>query len=276
MIIGTGLLKPNVSAMVGQLYTPEDRRRDAGFSIYYMGINLGAFLSPFLTGWLAQGRAVPRDPGLIGLDPGDSWHWGFGMAAVGMFFGLMQYMAGWKYLGEAGIEPVPPGVPRPGGPAISAAGGLGHRLPAGLVAGRLDPDWKAVHYAGADLADDWLSVDRCRGGDVRLAAPSRGWTAGERKRLLVILVLFAASSVFWAVYEQAGSTLNLFAQRNTENTLFGWSFPAQLVSVGAADLRDHLGSRVCLALAPTGPAGTLEPGQVRPRPGVRVGSDSRC
>ena len=106
VILGTGLLKPNVSTMVGQLYSAEDTRRDAGFSLYYMGINLGAFTSPFLTGWLAQSQGFRDVLGRFGLSPEHSWHWGFGLAAVGMFAGIVQYMMGWKYLGEAGLEPI--------------------------------------------------------------------------------------------------------------------------------------------------------------------------
>ncbi|HEX7149989.1 MAG TPA: peptide MFS transporter [Thermoanaerobaculia bacterium] len=83
IVIGTGLLKPNVSSMVGSLYSPEDTRRDAGYSIFYMGINLGAFIAPLLCGWLAQKY---------------DWHLGFGLAGVGMLAGLVQYVMGKKHL----------------------------------------------------------------------------------------------------------------------------------------------------------------------------------
>ncbi|MGZ8399082.1 MAG: peptide MFS transporter, partial [Gemmatimonadales bacterium] len=88
---GTGLLKPNVSVLVGKLYGPEDVRRDAGFSIFYMGINTGAFLAPLVTGWLAQSDGFKRILSAAGFAPESSWHWGFGAAAVGMFLGLVQY-----------------------------------------------------------------------------------------------------------------------------------------------------------------------------------------
>src|SRR5439155_19808273 len=81
--VGTGLLKPNVSTIVGTLYSPEDKRRDAGFSIFYMGINLGAFVAPLITGYLGQRI---------------NWHIGFAAAGVGMTLGLIQYAAGRKYL----------------------------------------------------------------------------------------------------------------------------------------------------------------------------------
>src|SRR2546428_8691754 len=83
IVVGTGLLKPNVSTIVGTLYTRDDPRRDAGFSIFYMGINLGAFIAPLITGWLGQRI---------------NWHIGFGAAGVGMTLGLIQYVAGKKYL----------------------------------------------------------------------------------------------------------------------------------------------------------------------------------
>jgi len=91
---GTGLLKPNISAMVGQLYGEKDRRRDAGFSIFYMGINLGAFLSPIVVGFLAQHRLFRQFITSIGLDPSSAWHWGFGAAGAGMTLGLIQCVIG--------------------------------------------------------------------------------------------------------------------------------------------------------------------------------------
>src|SRR5687768_211762 len=105
--LGTGLLKPNISTMVGALYTPEDERRDAGFSLYYMGINTGAFIAPLVCGWVAQSEQFRGVLGAMGVAPESSWHWGFGMAAVGMFFGLVQYLTGWKHLGSAGMYPAP-------------------------------------------------------------------------------------------------------------------------------------------------------------------------
>jgi POT family proton-dependent oligopeptide transporter len=90
--IGTGLLKPNISAMVGSLYNENDPRRDSGFSIFYMGINIGAVLAPLSVGYLAQGESFKRLLTWMGLDPAKSWHWGFGAAAVGMTLGLIVYL----------------------------------------------------------------------------------------------------------------------------------------------------------------------------------------
>ena len=87
VICGTGLLKPNVSTIVGDLYPDGGARRDAGFSVFYMGINLGAFLGPLVTGWLGEGY---------------HWHWGFGAAGVGMVLGLIQFRLGQRHLGDVG------------------------------------------------------------------------------------------------------------------------------------------------------------------------------
>jgi POT family proton-dependent oligopeptide transporter len=99
IVIGTGLLKGNISVIVGRLYAKDDIRRDAGFSIYYMGINLGAFIAPLVCGYLGQ-RV--------------NWHMGFAAAGVGMALGVVQYVLGARYLGEAGLYPTPPESPQAG------------------------------------------------------------------------------------------------------------------------------------------------------------------
>src|SRR5437588_1763853 len=103
--MGTGLLKPNISTIVGQLYKPDDKRRDAGFSIFYMGINLGAFISPFVTGFLAQSASFKHLIISMGLNPAHSWHWGFAAAGVGMTLGVIQYVLGRRKLSGVGQKP---------------------------------------------------------------------------------------------------------------------------------------------------------------------------
>jgi POT family proton-dependent oligopeptide transporter len=105
VVMGTGLLKPNISVIVGQLYGQQDVRRDAAFSLFYQGINLGAFLGPIITGYLVQDEGFRSKIASWGMDPNSAWHWGFGAAGVGMTFGLVQYVLGWKYLGTAGLRP---------------------------------------------------------------------------------------------------------------------------------------------------------------------------
>jgi proton-dependent oligopeptide transporter, POT family len=192
IVLGTGLLKPNISSIVGQLYAPDDRRRDAGFSIFYMGINLGGFIAPLICGYLGQ---------RIG------WHWGFGAAGVGMTLGLIQYVAGGARLGKAGLLQHEP---------KHAAW-----LWAGVVAASLLV--VAMFYALWDYRELVLAA-----GTVALFV----WLLGqaqpgiERRRMLAIIVLFVFSTLFWAGFEQVGSSLNLFADRATRNSLFGWSFPS--------------------------------------------------
>jgi POT family proton-dependent oligopeptide transporter len=225
--IGTGLLKPNVSVLVGTLYTPEDVRRDAGYSIYYMGFNAGAFVAPLITGWLAQGESFKRILVSIGIDAHASWHWGFAAAAVGMFLGLVQYTLGGKHLPEAGLHPVRPSDPvaaakldrriRFAGLAMLAAVVLLVVL-VGTGAVVLDPEAISRNFK-------WVLIIITVGFFAWLLL-SGSWTREERKRLVVITVLFVAATVFWMAYEQAGSTLNLFAERNTNNVILGQSFPA--------------------------------------------------
>jgi len=100
--IGTGLLKPNISTMVGSLYSENDPRRDSGFSIFYMGINIGAVLAPLTVGYLAQHESFKRFLAGNGFDPARSWHWGFGAAAVGMTAGLIVYLLNRGRLGNVG------------------------------------------------------------------------------------------------------------------------------------------------------------------------------
>jgi POT family proton-dependent oligopeptide transporter len=193
IVIGTGLLKANISSIVGQLYARDDPRRDAGFSIFYMGINLGAFISPFVCGYLGQE---------IG------WHWGFGAAGVGMTLGLIQYVVGQKRLGQAGLL-----LERPAN------------------AGRL---WVAILAAVAVAAALLYAVWPYRGWVMlALTGVLFAWLlrtgardATERTRIGAIIVLFVFATLFWMGFEQAGSSLTLFADQYTHNVIFSWSFPS--------------------------------------------------
>jgi POT family proton-dependent oligopeptide transporter len=214
---GTGLLKPNISAMVGQLYSDEDKRRDAGFSIFYMGINLGAFLSPIVVGFLAQGSFFRRVISGMGLDPNSAWHWGFGAAGVGMTLGIVQYILGKRKLalvgGKPDVSPAAQSAPSDYlswilallGGAIGAALGLRFGEAGWLSA--LFPTVVGffIGYLGGILR--WLNGD-------------------ELKRVLVIFILFVFSILFWMTYEQAGSSLTLFADRLTATTILGWTYPS--------------------------------------------------
>jgi POT family proton-dependent oligopeptide transporter len=212
IVIGTGLLKGNVSVIVGQLYGPEDVRRDAGFSIFYMGINLGAFIAPLICGYLGQ-RV--------------NWHYGFAAAGVGMVIGLIQYTLGAKYLGNAGLRPA---APR----STEDVQRLKQRTVMGIVVlvGALLA-FGGASYTGAisvaptqvaDIAGYLLLVATLAFfGWLYLAGD---WTPLERNRLYVIGVFFVAAALFWSLFEQAGSTLNLFADRDTRTVFLGYSYPS--------------------------------------------------
>ncbi len=203
---GTGLLKPNVSVMVGQLYGAGDRRRDAGFSIFYMGINLGAFVSPLACGYLGQKV---------------NWHLGFGLAAAGMVLGLVQYVAGGRHLGESGLHAVPFAN-------LEEAASHRRRLWGGLGAVAILIGVLAVLDVTARTLSDLLGAALLVTVVVFFSWLffAGGWTPVERKRLFVVGVLFAASALFWCVFEQAGSTLNLFAERSTDKNVLGFTFPS--------------------------------------------------
>ena len=211
VVIGTGFLKPNISAIVGQLYPEGGARRDAGFSIFYMGINLGAFFGPLVCS--ALGEKV-------------DWHLGFGAAGVGMVLGVIQYKLSAPRLGEAGLYPSKPeGADEGGG---------------------LDKAWYPVIGGFAVIG---LVVILCIVGVLTLNAVALAeytkyvlvliafaffvyvfvfgnLTRTERNHTIVIVVLFISSALFWSGFEQAGSSLNLFADRHTDRGVFGWEIPA--------------------------------------------------
>jgi POT family proton-dependent oligopeptide transporter len=227
IVLGTGLLKPNISVIVGQLYAPKDARRDAGFSIFYMGINVGAFLGPLITGFLAQD---PRFRAVVagwGMDPNSVWHWAFGTAGVGMTLGLIQYVVSGRSLGAAGLAP---------GGATSPALAAKYRAQArvwGVAA--LGVLMVAGVLAGAGVITILPATVRDLAGYSLIAITvlffatlflDRSWTREERGRLWVVFVFFVCAAIFWSVFEQAGSTLNLFADRSTRNELLGFPFPS--------------------------------------------------
>jgi POT family proton-dependent oligopeptide transporter len=271
IVIGTGLLKPNVSTMVGDLFprlsddaTEHERQvgganRDAAFSIFYMGINIGAMLGPFVCSTLGE---------LV------NWHWGFSAAGFGMVLGLIQYRMGDKYLGEAGLF-------RPDAPedelvrrrrtfylssgAVGAVAALVVFLLATDALGVTIVDfatWIAygivllsiLFFAYLIFGTRWATLLMILFAVLSAAlVPGMGIAGGQwaavgtlgtfvvmclgllifrgtevtpdQKRLMVIYWLFLLAAVFWAGFEQAGSSMNLFAERDTDRFLFGWEMP---------------------------------------------------
>jgi POT family proton-dependent oligopeptide transporter len=212
IVLGTGLLKPNVSAMVGQLYVHDSAaRRDAGFSLFYMGINLGSFIGQLICGYLGE---------RIG------WHYGFAAAGVFMLLGLMQYRMTAHHLGDAGL--------------------MATDQSSVLLLPRRQRDWRIVRAALVLLV--LLVVVMSAGGlrmdPVRLAQGTGvmivlvaigyfvwlltlgGLNHAERQRVVMIFILFMAGALFWSGIEQEGSSFNLFAERYTDRMIFGWQMPA--------------------------------------------------
>ena len=209
IVIGTGLLKPNVSAMVGDLYPEGGARRDAGFSIFYMGINLGAFVAPLLVGYL--GEQV-------------NWHLGFGAAGVGMVLGIIQYVLGARHLGPAGRYTGTPET-RTKGQRQLVFGTLGIlalcMAAFGLSQAGMFALTAEVIASGAGVLISGLAVLY-----FAFVITAGGLDPVEKKRVSVIFILFIFSAVFWSGFEQAGSSLNLVAERITDRVIFGWELPA--------------------------------------------------
>jgi len=225
--LGTGLLKPNISVIVGQLYSQQDVRRDAAFSIFYQGINLGAFLGPIITGFLVQSAWFRSTITGWGLDPNSAWHWGFGAAGVGMTLGLVQYVFGWRYLGTAGLIPPTASSPVEFAKAKRQATtyiGLGFAVIAALIVS-INTGALIVTRQRVTIVFTILLLTVTLGIFGSLFA-RKDWTPVERRRLYMIGVYFVAAALFWGVFEQAGSTLNLFADDLTTNVAFGFAFPS--------------------------------------------------
>jgi POT family proton-dependent oligopeptide transporter len=214
IIVGTGLLKPNISAVVGALYAEDDPRRDSGFTLFYIGINIGAAVAPFVCSTLGESD-------LFG------WHYGFAAAGVGMACGLAYFRHTRHRLGEAGLYPSNRGTTpaeraslRRGWLAVGAVATAGVALAGAMLAGAIAVDvvtlasYAAVGImAYAGLYIGWLVF-------------FGGLTPVERGRVLAIFVLSMAAVMFWSGFEQAGSTLNLFAERYTNRVIGSFEIPA--------------------------------------------------
>lgn len=203
IVIGTGLLKPNVSSMVGDLYPEGGARRDAGFSIFYMGINFGAILGPLLCGLLGEGY---------------NWHWGFSLAGIGMVAGLITYKVGGKFLGNAGLlklkesqEAINQRSRRFYG-VVSVIAALlvlfGFLVSSGVIQVTLVAMAGYLGYAAVAITVLFFAYIIFFGGH----------TKEEQKKLGVIFWLFILAALFWSGFEQAGSSLNLFAKDLTERS----------------------------------------------------------
>lgn len=205
---GTGLLKPNVSAMVGDLYDGQpESRKDSAFSIFYMGINMGAFLAPLVTGWLA-------------LEYG--WEWGFLAAGIGMTIAVIVYVVGWPSLRQAGT-----GVPNRADRAVLRKVGIRSLLGLGLfvAAFALQGLWLGYSVDGVALVFTWtILIIAVVYFVVLFRSPLVG--PEDRPRLKAFLALFIGAALFWMIFDQAGSTLTILASDWTDRDIGSWVMPA--------------------------------------------------
>ncbi len=203
---GSGGLKANATSVVGTLYAPGDPRRDAGFSIFYLGINLGAFLGPILTGLLQS---------TLGF------HWGFGLAAVGMAIGLIQYSFGRKRLpAEASVVPDPLPRGRIGlviGIGVAAVVVIVVLVLTGLVTATNLVSWVIGATIAAAVAYFVVILT------------SRRITGVERSRVVGFIPLFIASVAFWSLYQQQFTVLTIYSDTQLNRDLFGWEMPVSWV-----------------------------------------------
>jgi POT family proton-dependent oligopeptide transporter len=253
IVFGTGLLKPNISAIVGDLYAEKGAKRDAGFSIFYMGINLGAFFGPLLCSFLGE----PRE----GAD-WVNWHYGFAAAGIGMTFALVQYVRGQRYLAGAGELKEDSGQPARlalarrqfaiglGVLAVLIAGVAGLSISGALPVTVFAEN---VFYVVTALFVAYFAVV--------IFVMARDHV--ERQRLVVCFLLCLGAAMFWSGFEQAGSALNLFARDLTDRQIFGTEITAgSLQSVNAI---------MIILLAPIVGAVWVRLGARNPSMGVKFG-----
>lgn len=206
--LGTGMLKPNISAMVGDLYDDADTRRDAGFSIFYMGINLGSLFAPLITGYAAAQRG---------------FHWGFAIAGIGMTLAVIQYVLGWKNFHGVGAKAPDPANAKEKRNFYFVL--LGAVVFIGILAIVIGL------FAAGGVADDIATAITV----FILIVPfvyfyklfkRKDYTKRERSNVKVFVWVFLAAASFWMVFEQSGSTLNIFAENVTDLNFGGWEMPA--------------------------------------------------
>ncbi|GAB5465497.1 MAG: hypothetical protein Kapaf2KO_09330 [Candidatus Kapaibacteriales bacterium] len=205
LIIGNGFFKPNISSMVGGLYEDGDNRRDAGFTIFYMGINLGAFLAPLVCGVIGEGFG---------------WHYGFGLAGVGMLFGLIMFWRGQDKLGpDNGTPPHPEKLKK-------KTAGLSTEWWVYIASFAVVPLFGLLvkNYGAMDFVLTPFAVLIV----IFLIFTALKSDKVARDRIFVILILLVFSTVFWAFFEQAGSSITLFTALNVDRFIGDFQIPASV------------------------------------------------
>jgi len=211
LIIGNGFFKPNISTLLGSLYAENDPRRDGGFTIFYMGINLGAFLSPLVCGTLADQYG---------------WHYGFAAAGVGMVIGLLIFLLGTRRM-PISVETIP-------WVKVIAVVLITITLLVIIISSWrfIQPWWQGVPTLGKVLCFsllalvffDFRPLMARLGRDLPLQTEKL--TLEEKQRTLAIIIIAFFVIFFWMGFEQAGGTMNLFADKQTDRDLWGWEFHA--------------------------------------------------
>ncbi len=217
--IGTGFLKPNISSLVGQLYKPGDPRRDGGYTIYYMGINIGAFFAPLVAGYFAMSDTFRAWTLEKGMDPGIWWNVAFGVTAIGMVLGLIQFIAMKSSLGGAGEHPTVPSDPVEAKRDITV---LQLVIAAFVGIGVL----VAVFKPSGDLIKEAMGIGLLVGSVVLFTMLYKGAkNDSERRGILAMIPLYIGAIAFFAIFEQAPTTLNIFADTLTRDKVLGFDFP---------------------------------------------------
>ena len=212
IVLGVGLLKPNISVMVGALYPEGGARRDAGFSIFYVGISVGALLGSFF---------VPLCAARFG------WRYGFVLPVIGMLFGLVQFLFTRRWLGQSGR----PAAQRPGWRGWLPV--LGFALAVAVIAALALRGSLVIEPVRLSQGASWAIALFAVGYFVYLIAFA-GLSAAERRRVFAMAALFAAYATFYAGFEQGGASLNLFAERYTDRHVLGWQVPAGILQGATA------------------------------------------
>jgi POT family proton-dependent oligopeptide transporter len=207
IICGNGFFKPNISSLVGTLYADNDPRKDSGFSLFYMGINIGAALGGLLCGYVGQRI---------------NWHYGFGLAGIFMILGLVVFTIGAKSLGERGLPPNPAALRKP------LFAGLSTEVIIYLVSLAIVPVVVALFNQYEIM--DFIMFGLGAVSIVYILFIAVGLERADRNKLFAALILIIFSTFFWAFYEQNAGSLNLFAMRNVDMNVAGINLPALSVN----------------------------------------------
>ena len=208
IIFGNGFFKANIASLLGTLYTDKDPRRDGGFTIFYMGINLGGFIGPLIAGSLGEG---------VG------WHWGFASAGVGMCLGLAQFVWGQAKLGDAGLPPGKARLERRDWLQVLLISAAAVPLVYGVLAAwpLVAPLWSAIPV--------WLRIGVPLAATIAFLINVRATSSeNDWQQVYAVIICSVFAIAFWMAFEQAGGTMNLFADKQVDRHLFGWEIPASI------------------------------------------------